>query len=154
MESWFDLKWINHFERHSLSINSFHRNDIWFTIMSNLENLANYILWPVSYKKYTLKGFQVDFEISKMSFIVWNYLQQNYWVPKWKIDKLFCGLFCQFLQNFFKKSQIRRMLLQEVAGKTIHIITRLFFTSALSSFGLFGMSLTVWDMYQNKKKVK
>ena len=42
------------------------------TIISNLENLANYILWPVSYKKYILNGFQVDFGISKMSFIVCN----------------------------------------------------------------------------------
>ena len=31
--------------------------------------------------------------------------QQNYWVPKWKIAKLFCGLFCQFLQNSFKKAK-------------------------------------------------
>ena len=29
----------------------------------------------------------------------------NYWVPKWKIAKLFCGLFCQFLQNSFEKAK-------------------------------------------------
>ena len=73
MESWFDLKCINHFERHSLSMNSFHRNEVWFILISNLENLAKCIISrPGNYKRYILKGFQVNFEISKIRFIVWN----------------------------------------------------------------------------------
>ena len=42
----------------------------------------------------------------------------NYWLQKWKIAKLFCGLFCQFLQNCFKEAKIRRALLQEVAKQS------------------------------------
>ena len=67
---------------------------------------------------------------------------------KVKNSQVILWIVLPILTKFLQKSQIGRALLQEVA-KQICTITRLFFTSALSSFGLNIM----FEQYQPKPAI-